>query len=162
VKIKAIAIAISILCAISVTACGAKQVSLDHTYLLSKGVSGVKGKVATASATAKATKSSSKYADNRKPGKNSTKSAKGISPEFKEAMDSYEKFFYEYVIFMKKYSKSNDPMSMLDDYMKYMKQYQETMKKMEKIEEKDLSTEEYFYFMEVMNRINKKLLEATQ
>ena len=35
--------------------------------------------------------------------------ASGIRPEFKEAMDSYEEFFDEYIDFMDTYSKSDNP-----------------------------------------------------
>lgn len=60
-----------------------------------------------------------------------------IRPEFKEAVDSYEDFFDEYVAFMEKYSESDDTASMLADYSSYMTQYAETMEKMESIDEDD-------------------------
>ena len=85
----------------------------------------------------------------------------GIDPDFKAAMDSYEQFFDEYCTFMKKYSESDDPLSMMDDYAKFMSQYAETMSKIEALEEGDMNTAEAIYYAEVMNRINKKLLEVT-
>lgn len=39
----------------------------------------------------------------------------GMHRDFKEAMDSYEEFFDEYVAFMKKYENSDNPMSMFSD-----------------------------------------------
>jgi hypothetical protein len=88
--------------------------------------------------------------------------ASGIRPEFKAAMDSYEKFFDEYCAFMKKYKESNDASSMLADYTKYMAQYADTMAKLDAIDEKELSTEEAVYYAEVSARITSKLAEVAQ
>lgn len=87
-------------------------------------------------------------------------SSDGISREFKEAMDSYEAFFDEYVEFMKKYSESDDILSMMEDYTDYMTKYTDTMKKLDEIDEDNLSAAEYAYYIDVMARIQKKLLEA--
>ena len=84
----------------------------------------------------------------------------GIRPEFKEAMDSYEKFFDEYVAFMKAYMDSDDPISMMGEYTTMMQQYVETMGELEDIDEDELSDEEALYYAEVMLRINQKLLEV--
>lgn len=87
----------------------------------------------------------------------------GVSKEFKEAMDSYEKFFDEYVAFMKKYKESNGTdVSLLADYSRYMNQYAETMKKFEDMKDDDMNTAETAYYIEVQNRINQKLLEVAQ
>lgn len=91
---------------------------------------------------------------------NETSSKDGIRPEFKEAMDSYEAFFDEYVEFMKKYNSSTDTMSLLNDYMSFMTRYAEAMKGLEEIDESDLSSVEVLYYTEVMTRINAKLIEA--
>lgn len=88
-----------------------------------------------------------------------TKSSVGINPDFKAMMDSYERFFNSYVEFMKKYSRSNDPLGMLADYTDYMSKYMDAMDKLEKIDTDELSTEDYKYYIDVMARIQKKLLE---
>lgn len=85
-----------------------------------------------------------------------------VTPEFKEAMDSYERFFDEYVEFMKKYSSSDDALAMLTDYSKYMITYAETMEKMEATNTDDLSAEDMAYYIDTMARIQKKLLEAAE
>lgn len=96
-------------------------------------------------------------AETSKPSNNST----GGSKEFKETMDSYEKFFDEYIAFMKKYEKSNGTdMSLLADYAKYMQQYAETMKKFEDMKDDDMNTAETAYYIQVQSRINQKLLEV--
>lgn len=84
-----------------------------------------------------------------------------LSPEFKEAMDSYEAFIDEYCVFMKKYKNAKDPSDLLSDYTEYMAQYSEMMKKMNALKE-ELSSDELAYYLEVSARITKKLSEANQ
>ena len=91
---------------------------------------------------------------NKKPEKQ-----EGIRPEFKEAMDSYEDFFDEYVTFMNKYSKSEDTISMMSDYLNYMTKYSETMSQIEKLDESEMSDEEVVYYTKVMSRINQKIMD---
>lgn len=86
----------------------------------------------------------------------------GISPEFKAAMDSYEEFFDEYVAFMEKYSKSSNPSGMIMDYSEYMMKYADTMNKLNQVDYDKLTVPEQAYYIEVMARIQKKLLQSTQ
>lgn len=88
----------------------------------------------------------------------------GIRPEFKEAMDSYEAFFDEYIAFMKEYANAGpeNVLDMMGDYTEYLKQYAETMEKMEALDNGELSTAEALYYAEVTGRISKKLLEVAQ
>ena len=86
----------------------------------------------------------------------------GISPEFKTAMDSYEEFFDEYIAFMDRYSHSDNPSGMIMDYSAYMMKYADTMKKLEEIDTEKMTVQEQTYYIEVMARIQKKLLESTQ
>ena len=93
---------------------------------------------------------------------NSTSSGElinGMRPEFKDAMDSYERFFNEYCDFMKEYNSSNDPTSLLSDYISFMSHYNEAMAKLDEISNDELNTAELIYYTEVMARINQKLLE---
>lgn len=92
----------------------------------------------------------------------STTSAFGIRPELKEAMDSFEAFFDEYVTFMQKFSNSSDTLSLLSAYTDYMARYTETMDALSKLKESDMSTEETLYYLEVLSRITKKLSEVSQ
>lgn len=86
----------------------------------------------------------------------------GIRPEFKEAMDSYEAFFDEYIAFMKKYDESSNAASMLTDYTNYMTKYADIMNKMSALQNSEMSTAESTYYIDVTARINKKLIEAIQ
>lgn len=85
----------------------------------------------------------------------------GISPEFKEMMDSYEAFFDEYVEFMKKYMNADATsiVSMMQDYTDYMAKYTEMIQKLNALQNEEMSTEEALYYTEVSARITQKLLE---
>ena len=83
-----------------------------------------------------------------------------IRADFKAAMDSYEKFFDEYVAIMKKYKENPTDMSILTDYATYMGQYADMMQKFEAWENEDLSKAELAYYIDVQARITKKLLEV--
>lgn len=85
-----------------------------------------------------------------------------ISKEFKEAMDSYEKFFDEYCEFMKKFKESPSDTSLLLQYSTYMQQYTDTMTKLNALNDEDLTDAELMYYLEVNNRITEKLLEISQ
>ena len=72
-------------------------------------------------------------------------------------MDSYEKFFDQYVDFMKKYKDSNYSADMLADYTKMMQQYSDTMTKMDSIDQSTLSSADDAYYLEVLGRVTQKL-----
>lgn len=97
----------------------------------------------------------------KEPEKKETNSG-GIRADFKSAMDSYEKFFDEYVAIMKKYANNPSDMSILGDYTKYMGKYAQMMEDFEKWESEDMNAAETAYYLEVQGRITKKLLEVAQ
>jgi len=85
----------------------------------------------------------------------------GMRKEFKEAMDSYEEFIDEYIVFMKKYSDSNSmDAELLKDYSIYMSKYTKSVEAFEKWEDDDLNPEEESYYIKVQTRVSKKLLEV--
>ncbi len=87
--------------------------------------------------------------------------SKGLRPDFKKAMDSYEKFMNEYVEFMKKFEKSGgSDLSLLTDYAAYMSKYSEMCDDFEKWDEEDMNDAELAYYIDVQARVQKKLLEA--
>lgn len=88
----------------------------------------------------------------------------GVTPSFKATMDKYEKFFDEYVDFMKRYADSDYSPDMLTDYTKLMTTYSEYMEELEKIEndKSDMTNEDWAYYIDVNARIQKKLLELSQ
>ena len=85
----------------------------------------------------------------------------GMRPEFKTAMDSYEKFMDEYVDFMKKYKANPGDMSLIMDYADYMSKYSDFVQDFEEWEDsEDMNTAEAAYYIDVQARVNKKLLEV--
>ena len=84
----------------------------------------------------------------------------GIDPAFKEAMDSYEDFFDEYVEFMLKFKATEDVLPLMDEYGSMMQQYAETMATLQEIDQDELTSEEALYYTEVMLRINQKILKV--
>lgn len=105
----------------------------------------------------KATENNEKKEENKE-----TKNNGEIGADFKSAMDSYEKFFDEYVAIMKKYKNNPSDVSILADYTKYMGKYAKMMEDFEKWEDEDMNTAEMAYYLEVQGRITKKLLEVSQ
>ena len=86
----------------------------------------------------------------------------GVTPEFKEMMDSYEAFMDEYIEFMKKYQNSSGTISMLSDYADYMAKYADFTEKINAVDENELSVADQKYYLEVTTRVAQKLLEVNQ
>lgn len=83
-----------------------------------------------------------------------------INPEFKSAMDSYEKFIDEYVAFMKKYNENPSDLDLLSDYADYMSKYADFVENFEKWKDEELNATETAYYIDVQARVSKKLLEV--
>lgn len=88
-----------------------------------------------------------------------TEEPEEVSADFKAAMDKYEAFIDEYVTFIKKYEEEGRPLSMLSEYTELMTQYTEFAETMAAYNGDNLSVADYAYYLEVMNRVNQKLLE---
>ena len=86
----------------------------------------------------------------------------GVTPEVKEAMDSYEAFFDKYIEFMQVYEESESTAELMLEYADYMAQYAEMTEKIEAIDEDSLSTADQMYYIEVMSRVSQKLLDASE
>lgn len=85
----------------------------------------------------------------------------GMRPEFKAAMDSYEKFMNEYVTFMKKYKANPSDLSILADYAEYMRKYADFVADFEKWEtDEKMNAAETAHYIDVQARVSKKLLEV--
>jgi len=82
--------------------------------------------------------------------------------DFKAVMDAHEKFFDEYIEFIKKYKESGYSSSMMGDYQKLMLQYAEEMDKIDAIKNDELSPDDLAYYNEVYTRIMKKLASVGQ
>ena len=81
-----------------------------------------------------------------------------IRPEIKEAIDTYEEFFREYVDFMKSYDASN--IGALSDYLSFLEKYTDYMQKLDDLEDADLNDAETIYLTQATLRIDQMLLEV--
>lgn len=107
------------------------------------------------------TKKAESKTESKAENKTESKSDSGVvTPSFKEAMDSYEAFFDEYIEFMKKYKDDPTNLDYLTDYADYLAKYTDYMKKLNDIDEDSLSDADLAYYLEVNQRITKKLLEV--
>ncbi len=86
--------------------------------------------------------------------------AEGVDPDFKAAMDSYEKFMEEYVIFMKKYKANPSDSNLIIKYADYMSKYVDFVEDFEKWNDQEMNAAETAYYIDVQARVNKKLLEV--
>lgn len=80
-----------------------------------------------------------------------------VNTDFRSAMDSYEKFFDEYIAFMQKYTNNPTDLSLLSEYSNFLSQYTDTMNKMTSIDTSSLSADDLAYYLEVTGRIYDKL-----
>lgn len=84
----------------------------------------------------------------------------GVTPSFKEYMDSYEAFFDEYIAFMDKYEESTDyTPEMLNDFNTYMERYTDMTTKMNEVDTDELSPADLAYYNEVNARVYEKLYD---
>ena len=101
----------------------------------------------------------SKPIETEKASENVTADKGGIDPDFKAAMDAYEKFMNEYVAFMKKCKDNPSDLSLLADYADYISKYADYAEDFAKWEDEEMNAAEAAYLLEVQTRVNKKLLE---
>lgn len=92
---------------------------------------------------------------------NQDSDATGIRTDFKQAMDSYERFIDEYCNFMVKYTNSNGTdLTLITDYASYVDKLEKAEEDFEKWNSETLNTEELNYYLEVQTRVTEKLLNV--
>ncbi len=90
----------------------------------------------------------------------SSSSSSAVDQDLKKFLDSYEDFMDDYVAFMKKYtSDPNNAISMMSDYMEMLQKYEEFAEKADRYNPDTMSAADAAYYLEVMTRIEKKMLE---
>lgn len=85
--------------------------------------------------------------------------ASGLRPEFKQAMDSYESFYNEYVDLLKQYKANPTDFSILTKYMSMLSKVEEIDAAFKAWDSSDMTSEELKYYLEVSARIQKKLVD---
>lgn len=81
----------------------------------------------------------------------------GVTPSFKKTMDSYEKFFDDYIAFMKNFDFDSSDFGTLSKYAVMIGDYTKMEKELEKLDESNMSDADYAYYLEVSARIMRKL-----
>ena len=85
----------------------------------------------------------------------------GVDPQLKAALDEYEAFVDEYVSFMKKYqSDPNNAIGMISDYSSMLTRLAEFSEKINGYDTTKMSKEDYAYYLDVLNRVEKKMLDV--
>ena len=86
---------------------------------------------------------------------------KDIRPEFKKAVDEYEKFFEEYCELVTKLESDPNDKELLLAYNDYMKQYVTTMQEFEALGNEEMNEAETEYYLKAQARITKMLAEKS-
>jgi len=95
-----------------------------------------------------------------KEDESSSSKSVGIREDFKNAMDSYEKFIDEYIAVVNKMNSNPTDAEITKSYMSYLEKYTKFVDDFEKWEDEDLNDEETRYYLEVETRVSKKLIKA--
>lgn len=90
-------------------------------------------------------------------------STDGVDPELKAFLDSYESFMNEYISFYERFDpNAPDALSMISEYASIMDRYSDFTQKIDEYNSKkdDMSKEDIKYYMDVLNRVNKRMIDA--
>lgn len=88
------------------------------------------------------------------------RSASGLDPDFKAAMDAYEAFYAEYCDFMKKYSENSADLTLIAKYADMMAQALEMDEAFDAWGEDELNDEEWAYYFEVNAHVLEMLADT--
>ena len=91
---------------------------------------------------------------------NQDTAASGVSPDFKAFMDSYESFMNEYCDFMESYDDSDA--AAVIRFASLMTKYSEFASKVDSYNEENLSAEDYKYYIDVMTRVEKRMIDISE
>ena len=124
----------------------------DFDKIIASAIFKGKGGVSTESHVNSGSNSSSEGSDS---------SAGGVDPQLKAALDEYEAFVDEYVSFMKKYQADpNNAIGMITDYTQMLTKLASFADKVNGMDTSKMSKEDYAYYLDVLNRIEKKMLDV--
>ncbi|MCQ2563444.1 MAG: hypothetical protein MJ128_02995 [Mogibacterium sp.] len=83
-----------------------------------------------------------------------------LSPEFKKTMDDYEAWFDHYCEVMKKYEENPSDLELLSEMTDLLTEETAMLDEMENMDQSEMNEAELAYYIEVIARIEKKLLEV--
>lgn len=85
----------------------------------------------------------------------------GMRPSVKNAIDSFEEYFVEYVELIEKIEADSDNPWLLVDYAEFLATYASTMEDFENMEDEDLNDAEMAYYLAALGRVNQMLINVT-
>ena len=85
----------------------------------------------------------------------------GVDPELKKFLDSYEAFMDEYIEFLVKYNENPNDITLIANYATMQLKYAEFAEATEKYDVDEMSDADRDYYLEVIGRVNKKLIDAS-
>ena len=85
----------------------------------------------------------------------------GVTPELKAFLDSYEAYMDEYIEFMTLYKENPTDITYVTKYATMMAKYAEFANAAEAYDVDEMSEADQEYYIEVMTRINQKLMDAS-
>ncbi len=83
-----------------------------------------------------------------------------VDPDLKAFLDEYEKFMDEYIEFMNEYNNSSDVSAMMNQYVEFIDEYAKYAEAIDKYDADKMSASDAAYYLEVVGRVEKKLLKA--
>ena len=91
--------------------------------------------------------------------------ADGVDPELKKFLESYEAYIDEYIDFMLKMNENPDDIMLIAEYGDMLVKYAEFAEAVEEYDAKydndEMSDADMKYYIEVMTRIDQKLIDAS-
>ena len=88
-------------------------------------------------------------------------SSSSVDPQLKAALDEYEAFVDEYVDFMKKYQADpSNAIGMLSDYTSMLTRLADFSEKINGYDTGSMSKADYAYYLDVLSRVEKKMLDV--
>ncbi len=116
--------------------------------------------VATTTTTATTTEATTEATEGDDEGDEDTESD-GVTPELKAFLDSYEAYMDEYIEFMTLYKDDPSNLEYVAKYATMMAKYAEFARAVEKYDVDEMSEADQDYYIEVMTRINQKMIDAS-
>ncbi|MCR5324327.1 MAG: hypothetical protein K6E85_13805 [Lachnospiraceae bacterium] len=83
-----------------------------------------------------------------------------VDPDLKDFLDGYERFMDKYIEFMENYDNSSDVTSMMTQYNEILEEYYNYLEAVDKYDPDTMSPADAAYYFEVINRVEKKLMNS--
>lgn len=114
----------------------------------------------TAATTAATTEADTEESEEETTEAETSKDSNAVDPDLKAYLDSYEAYMDEYIDFMVKMNDNPNDLTVLTEYTEMLLKYNEFAEAIDKYDPDTMSPADSAYYWEVINRVNKKLMDA--